>query len=810
MKTKLISKTNTMLKFPPLFIFCFFGIHNLIAQSTAWTGYVTYFDNQNNYSKEANLPVCNFVKNGELRIPQTSTNQSLYWTNFEYRAPICLSDNFSYEVKFKNNSAINGFSAYDVAMGLNTLSGSTGCTLMGDPIGQQWTNIVVAGQALVTDKPYLVVDMSNWAIIQLKFQNNVITYSYNGTPFFTAPYSGNICNLDGLDFRFKGSGSIDWIRLTDDDDKSTVYFEDFQSCSSMSKPVDCTPSVNVVANSPCEGDTLKLSTTNRATAYEWTGPNGFRSTKQNPAIPKTERSFGGTYSMTARVNACQNVSKNIDVKINALPIVNLGGDTAVCNGQSLLLNAQNMGSTYRWQDGSSNRNMNVLNSGTYAVTVVSTEGCRSADTVKVEVANAPIIPGISIRKPSCYGKCDGEVAANARGGFGAPFTYKWSGGRTTPNVIARCVGDINLTVTDSKGCKMTTIATVSQPSKVDAVAQPDTIYHGYSVRCPKSEDGQASVKPSGGVGNYSIVWKTEPLQTSRTATNLKADTTYKVYVFDKNGCVDSTTVSLTAPPLLNADFTIKNVTCFGEKNGSVMLDSIKGGVAPYSFIFNDKKYTIDSIREYKNLKSGDYIFELNDNNGCSVEKKLNLIEPPKLQIVSTNDTLIHFGDDIMLHAGVAAPSVLGSVVWKPLRDSLSIGCTECRLTLSSPRVTSRYKLTVKDTFGCVATKEILVRVDKLRRIFVPTAFTPNEDGQNDEFRIYAGSGTRRILNFNVYNRWGALIYQAHNFLPNDESKAWDGLFNGNQLSTDTYIWFAEIEFEDGDREVFKGDVALIK
>ena len=54
------------------------------------------------------------------------------------------------------------------------------------------------------------------------------------------------------------------------------------------------------------------------------------------------------------------------------------------------------------------------------------------------------------------------------------------------------------------------------------------------------------------------------------------------------------------------------------------------------------------------------------------------------------------------------------------------------------------------------------------------------------------------------------MYQAHNFLPNDESKAWDGLFNGNQLATDTYIWFAEIEFEDGDREVFKGDVALIK
>ena len=120
------------------------------------------------------------------------------------------------------------------------------------------------------------------------------------------------------------------------------------------------------------------------------------------------------------------------------------------------------------------------------------------------MAATPILPGISVKKPTCYGRCDGEVSANARGGFGAPYSYTWSGGRTTPKVIARCANDINLTITDAKGCILTTVATISQPSKVNAEVEPDNIYNGFAVRCPDSEDGQATVKPSGGAGGFSV------------------------------------------------------------------------------------------------------------------------------------------------------------------------------------------------------------------------------------------------------------------------------------------------------------------
>ena len=781
-----------------------------MAQSSAWSGYVTYFDAQNVYRREANLPTCQYVKNGTIRIDPSLTTHSLYWTNFEFRSPICLTDNFTYEVKFKNNQTLNGIPAYDAIIDLLTPSGGTGCTLMGEASAQQWTNLSVTGQVLTANQPFLVLNYSDWAVIKLKFQNKTVSYYYNDKLFFSAPYSGNICNLDGFYFRFKGSAAVDWVKVMNDDDKAVVFYEDFLTCTTMAKPIDCNTALAAIANSPCEGDSLKLVTTTLATEYEWIGPDGFRSTIQNPILAKSTSSNAGIYTLTAKLNACQTLSESVNVKINTLPAVNLGGDTAICNGQNHALDAKNIGSNYLWNTGFKTRYLSVKNSGIYSVIVTTTEGCKATDTIKVDVGTTPITSSITIKKPSCFGRCDGEVAAAARGGFGAPYSYRWSGGRNTSSVISRCAGDITLTITDSKGCKLATVASVSQPTKIEAVAWGDTIYQGFAVRCANTEDGQATVKPSGGAGGYSIVWKTNPFQTERTATGLKADTTYKVYVFDKNGCSDSTTVSLIAPPPLQGSFSVKNVRCFGEKNGEIMVKDVSGGVAPYSFVYREKRFNLDGLTRFDNLESGKYNFEIQDANNCAIPNIITVKDPPKLKIVSTNDTLIHFGDDITLFAGVAPPSVLGSVKWISSNDSVGLTCKECRIATVSPRVPTFFKLQVKDTFGCEANKEILVRVDKLRRIFVPTAFSPNEDGQNDDFMIYAGRGTRRVLNFSVFNRWGSLVHQARNFLPDDDSKSWDGKFKGVGVASDIYVWFLEVEFEDGEREIFKGDVSLMR
>jgi len=94
---------------------------------------------------------------------------------------------------------------------------------------------------------------------------------------------------------------------------------------------------------------------------------------------------------------------------------------------------------------------------------------------------------------------------------------------------------------------------------------------------------------------------------------------------------------------------------------------------------------------------------------------------------------------------------------------------------------------------------------------VPNAFSPNGDGANDVFQIFAKPGTvKKIKSFLVFSRWGETVYQYFNFQPNNQDYGWDGMYRGQQMKPAVFAWFAEIEFTDGKTEVFEGDVTLVR
>ncbi|HQU60334.1 MAG TPA: gliding motility-associated C-terminal domain-containing protein, partial [Saprospiraceae bacterium] len=106
---------------------------------------------------------------------------------------------------------------------------------------------------------------------------------------------------------------------------------------------------------------------------------------------------------------------------------------------------------------------------------------------------------------------------------------------------------------------------------------------------------------------------------------------------------------------------------------------------------------------------------------------------------------------------------------------------------------------------------VRVYVDKRPNIFIPNAFSPNGDGANDVFLIFARSGSvAQVRSFYIFNRWGEQVFQAFGFPPNDPRYGWDGIFRGEPMNPAVFSYFAEIEFVDGSVELFKGDVQLVK
>ena len=127
-----------------------------------------------------------------------------------------------------------------------------------------------------------------------------------------------------------------------------------------------------------------------------------------------------------------------------------------------------------------------------------------------------------------------------------------------------------------------------------------------------------------------------------------------------------------------------------------------------------------------------------------------------------------------------------------------------------PLETTLYEFYVIDTFGCVGIDQMLVSVRKDRQVFIPNAFSPNGDGNNDIFYIQSGIELERVKTFKIFNRWGEVVYELSNFYANDPNNGWDGMFKGEALNQAVFVFWAELEFKDGWTEIVKGDVTLLK
>ncbi|MBK9793182.1 MAG: PKD domain-containing protein [Sphingobacteriales bacterium] len=113
-------------------------------------------------------------------------------------------------------------------------------------------------------------------------------------------------------------------------------------------------------------------------------------------------------------------------------------------------------------------------------------------------------------------------------------------------------------------------------------------------------------------------------------------------------------------------------------------------------------------------------------------------------------------------------------------------------------------------------------IDSLQKIFrvmqcdvyIPNVFTPNNDGKNDYFTVYGGVNVKRINNLKIFDRWGEMVFDKNNFPPNLEIEGWDGSIkhkdNSTPFNTAVFVYSAEVEFINGEKEIFKGDVTLIR
>lgn len=168
-------------------------------------------------------------------------------------------------------------------------------------------------------------------------------------------------------------------------------------------------------------------------------------------------------------------------------------------------------------------------------------------------------------------------------------------------------------------------------------------------------------------------------------------------------------------------------------------------------------------------------------------------------------------DQTLLAGSDAQINTTGKHIYKYMwTNTESLSCDSCANPIATMSVTTTYVVTVSSDFGCLNSDSITIHLycDE-SQIFIPNAFTPNNDGENDVF-YPRGNGVSIIKSFRIYNRWGELLFERTGISINDATNAWDGSFKGGGPRPDVYVYVVDAVCETGEPIYIKGDVTIIR
>ena len=115
-----------------------------------------------------------------------------------------------------------------------------------------------------------------------------------------------------------------------------------------------------------------------------------------------------------------------------------------------------------------------------------------------------------------------------------------------------------------------------------------------------------------------------------------------------------------------------------------------------------------------------------------------------------------------------------------------------------------------DTNGCMGTASLFLDIDAEYKVYIPNVFSPNHDGPNDRFTVFANDEVEEVVELEIFDRWGNCVFINETFPPNEPSYGWDGVFKGKMMNPAVYAYRAVVRFSNGDERAYKGDVTLVR
>ena len=307
-----------------------------------------------------------------------------------------------------------------------------------------------------------------------------------------------------------------------------------------------------------------------------------------------------------------------------------------------------------------------------------------------------------------------------------------------------------------------------------------------------------------GTGPFDVVYQSFGDKTAAlTVESSRGCTVTKIIDFFVDPCCkDTSTLSVNA--------NVVDLRCFEIPEGRILANGLRG--APeYSYSLDGGPFRPNP--QFGNLAAGTYQVRVQDLKGC-VDTITTIVNQPLPIIVDAGmDQTIELGDSALIKLTYMPVKNKDTIIWSPELEEV-----DAENYIAYIGNTTSFMVTVIDSNGCIGEDIIEIRVVKNLKVHSPNIFTPNGDGSNDFFNVWASKGVQNIELLEIYDRWGNLVYQGVDgvdFKRNDTQSGWDGRFKkknqdvGTPVVTGVYVWRAKILWLDGSIENYAGDVTVL-
>jgi gliding motility-associated-like protein len=350
---------------------------------------------------------------------------------------------------------------------------------------------------------------------------------------------------------------------------------------------------------------------------------------------------------------------------------------------------------------------------------------------------------------------------------------------------------VTLTVTSDSGCvKVITKNIVVNPL---LSAQVNVL---SPVVCHNDCNASVTASAVNGLPPLTYQWNTG--QTSSTLSGLCSGT-YTVTITDSLNCTATASVFVANPPPLSLTVSTTDDYCGQLCIGTAQVSAV-GGNGPYTYLWNPAGQTTAYVN---NLCQGTYDILITDANGCTVAGTATVgyvdYFPPFSAVPP--ETTIYQGQSVNIYSTVYPGA---TYQWSP-PDGLN--STTIPNPVATPQQSITYIVQFADSNGCPNSDTVRIIVRETiciePEIFVPNAFSPNGDGNNDI--LYVRGNTIRELLFRIYNRWGEKVFET-----TDPSAGWNGTYKGARVQPGVYDYYLEATCVDNERFFKKGNITVLR